>query len=325
MGKRREPRVKLDVPVKVCGMDTAGHPFVQTAYAISISRSGVRLTGVGPLVRVGETVAVLYKNRKARFKVVWIAEMGQPEAGQAGLQAVDPNALLWDFALPHPGADGYVSPNALNGYSGNASTAPPTPTAPQTPTLGPRSAAKPATAAERRNAMRLKCRGSADIYVPNVSFPTRGQIDDISLSGVYIQTTAPLLVGSTVTLQLAIQGYNLKAEAEVRTAHPGVGMGLMFTNMTTENRMTLGAIVNRLSIIPGPAGVPSDETVSAAAPATAASVLPAGTPPPVAPLSSAPPQNQAFRSDAIGRAVSNWFESHDMLSKAEFLALLKRL
>src|SRR5512141_2596768 len=121
MGKRREPRIQFDTPVKVCGMDTAGHPFVQTAYAISISRSGVRLTGVGPLVRVGETVAVLYKNRKARFKVVWIGEMGQPEAGQAGLTAVDPNALLWDFALPHAGVDGFVSPNALKGYAGRPS------------------------------------------------------------------------------------------------------------------------------------------------------------------------------------------------------------
>src|SRR5512146_548540 len=134
MGKRREPRVKLDVPVKVCGMDTAGHPFVQTAYAISISRSGVRLTGVGPLVRVGETVAVLYKNRKARFKVVWIGDPGQPEVGQAGLQAADPNALRWDFALPHAGAAGYVSPDALRGYAGTS----PAPAAATAATLGPR-------------------------------------------------------------------------------------------------------------------------------------------------------------------------------------------
>ena len=305
MGKRREPRIQFDIPVKVCGMDTAGHPFVQSAYAISISRSGVRLTGVGPLVRVGETVVVIYKNRKARFKVVWIGEIGQPEAGQAGLEAADPNALIWDFPLPHPGVDGFVSPDALGGYAGQPTTFAPAP--PPVVAAGIATAKTASTpGSERRTAPRYKCRGSADIFVPNVSFPTRGQIDDVSLSGVYIQTNAPLLVGSVVKLNLTVQGTVLQAEAEVRTSHPGVGMGLMFTNINTDNRLTLGSLLNRLG------GVPAAAPKLGAAPARSAAVAPAPAPAPT------------LRYDAIGRAVAEWFQNHEFLSKEEFLDILRR-
>lgn len=322
MGRRREPRLKFEVPVKVCGMDTAGHPFVQSAYAVSISRSGVRLTGVGPLVRVGETVVVIYKNRKARFKVMWIGDLSQAEAGQAGLEAVDPNALVWDFQLPYPGNDGYVPPDKLrpNQFAAGPSSDPFAARAmdtfsrpadsfaqrPQPPAAfaAPPSAAPPAkSGSERRTASRYKCRGSADIFVPNVSFPTRGQIDDISLSGVYIQTTAPLLVGSKVNLSLAIQGSVLQAEAEVRTSHPGVGMGLMFTNITSENRIILGRIVNRLM------------GVAASSPGKAVIGAPAAAAPQAAP---------APRWDAIGRDISEWFRTHENLTRDEFYALIRR-
>jgi hypothetical protein len=310
MGKRREPRVQLDIQVKVCGMDTLGHPFVQTAYAVSISRTGVRLTGVGPLVRLGEVVVVIYKQRKARFRVVWIGEVGQPEAGQAGLEATESNALIWDFALPHPGTDGYVPPDQLRGnaFTMSATTAAKTAPASAPAPLGP--IQSPPPVAERRNAPRFKCRGSADIFVPNVSFPTRGQIDDISLSGVYIQTTAPLLTGSAVGLQLAMQGFTFKGDAEVRTSHPGVGMGLMFTGMDTENRMVLGAIINRLS------GVPA--TAKAAA---ASAVQTSQSAPPAAAL---PATGIAPRWDVLGRDISEWFRTHDTLSREEFYALIRR-
>lgn len=303
MGNRREPRLQLDIQVKVCGMDTLGHPFVQTAYAVSVSRGGVRLTGVGPLVRVGEVVVVIYKQRKARFRVVWIGDVGQPEAGQAGLEAVEPNALIWDFALPSPGVDGYVPPDQtqVNAFSRSAAVTAPVPKTPAS--LGPIQQAPPAS--ERRNAQRFKCRGSADIFVPNISFPTRGQIDDVSLSGVYIHTTAPLLVGSTVNLNLAMQGFTFKATATVRTSHPGVGMGLMFTGMDTENRMILGAIINRLSGVPTPARAP-------------ASPIGAQTAQPPAAPAAAP------RWEAVGREISEWFRTHESLSRDEFFALIRR-
>jgi hypothetical protein len=312
MGRRREPRIKLDVQVKVCGMDTSGHPFVQTAYAVSISRTGVSLTGVGPLVRLGEVVVVLYKQRKARFRVVWIGEVGQPEFGQAGLEASDPNALIWDFPLPHVGKDGYELPDNED------VSAPAPPTAfsmPAVPTMAssfappPPSPATPAGALpnfERRNAPRFKCRGSAEIFIPSVSFPTRGQIDDISLSGVYIQTNAPLPIGNDVKLNLAVHGLMLQAQAQVRTAHPGVGMGLMFTSMTDENSQILSAVIHRLGGIPAPSGA----TPAVVVPATENTALRATTP---------------AKWDALGREISEWFRSHENLNREEFYTMLRRI
>jgi len=301
MGRRREPRLKLEVPVKVCGMDTSGHPFVQTAYAVSISRTGVRLTGVGPLVRVGEIVVVIYKQRKARFRVAWIGEAGQPEFGQAGLETSDSNTLIWDFTLPHAGIDGYspVAPGSTPTPSfprPGANTAPGTANAPG---RAPSSQIGPIPGIERRNSARFDCRGSAEIFIPSVSFPTRGQIDDISLSGVYIQTTAPLLVGNDVKLNLSVQSFTLQAEAQVRTSHPGVGMGLMFTKMNPENRQILGAVINRLG-----------------GASAAASVSQSATAPP-------PPRAASPRWDSLGREISEWFRTHETLTREEFYTMLR--
>jgi hypothetical protein len=313
MGRRREPRVKLDVPVKVCGMDKSGHPFVQTAYAVSVSRTGVRLTGVGPLVRVGEVVVVIYKQRKARFRVVWTGEIGQPEFGQAGLETSEPNTLIWDFSLPYPAIDGYTAaanPSAPPSAATAATTAPlHTMAEPGRTTAVPTASTQqnaPAPGVERRNAARYKCRGSAEIFIPSVSFPTRGQIDDISLSGVYVQTTAPLLVGNDIKLNLAVHGFMLQAEAQVRTSHPGVGMGLMFTNMTPENRQVLGSIINRLSGSTAPAAASASfvaPVAAAASPATAA---------------------DSSKWDAVAREIADWFRTHDNLSREEYFAIIRR-
>ncbi len=308
MGNRREPRVQLDISVKVCGMDMAGHPFVQTAYAVSVSRTGVRLTGVGPLVRVGTVVVVIYKQKKARFRVAWIGEIGQPEAGHAGLEAAASNEMIWDFALPYPGKDGFVDPDEERGTPFStppAARGTPSPGTAAAAALGPIQQAAPG--GERRIAPRFKCRGSATIFVPNISFPTRGQIDDLSLSGVYINTNAPLPVGSAVTLQLALQESTFKADAEVRTSHPGVGMGLMFTGIDTENRMIIGAIINRLS-------------GAMAAPAAQATAFQAVPPATVAPsgLTAAP------RWDVVGREISEWFRTHENLSREDFFGLMRR-
>jgi PilZ domain len=295
MGRRREPRVKLEIPVKVCGMDTSGHPFVQTAYAVSISRTGVRLTGVGPLVRLGETVVVIYKQRKARFRVAWIGEVGQPEFGDAGLEAADPSALVWDFPLPHPAMDGFISAENLSAM--------PAPAAGSREKLSagaqsPQAHWK-AEDMERRNSSRFKCRGSAEIFVPSVSFPTRGQIDDISLSGVYIQATAPLPVGNDVKLSLAIQGTIIQAEAQVRTSHPGVGMGLMFTNLTPENNQILAGIIRRLG------GAPANARAGGSVPDPQAK------------------PNVSLRWDALGRGISDWFRTHETLSREEFYEMVR--
>src|SRR6266699_1724195 len=88
---RREVRIPKKIQVKVRGLDRNGHPFVQTAIAVDISRQGARLEGIGYLTWPGETIQAKRHLRTARFRVIWIGEPGTPQAGQAGIFALEPN------------------------------------------------------------------------------------------------------------------------------------------------------------------------------------------------------------------------------------------
>lgn len=97
---RREARIFREIRVNVRGLDRAGHPFVQSTYAIDISRQGACIEGIGYLTRPGETIQVKRHLRAARFRVVWVGEIGTPQAGQAGVFALEPNKNIWRVILP---------------------------------------------------------------------------------------------------------------------------------------------------------------------------------------------------------------------------------
>jgi hypothetical protein len=102
----RKARVSKTVQVWVRGVDRSGNPFLQSAQTIDIGQSGARLDGVGYLTGPGEIVQVKRGWRKARFRVVWIGQLGTPEANQIGICCVDDdNKDLWRVPLPQTEAD----------------------------------------------------------------------------------------------------------------------------------------------------------------------------------------------------------------------------
>jgi hypothetical protein len=96
---RRESRVPKKIRVSVRGTDRNGHAFVQNTYAVDISRNGARLEGIGMLTWPGETVQLRRRLRSARFRVVWVGEVGTPQASQAGIVALEPNSNVWGVTL----------------------------------------------------------------------------------------------------------------------------------------------------------------------------------------------------------------------------------
>ena len=97
---RRENRAAKRIRVKVRGVDPDGHPFIQSAYSIDVSRHGARLDGIGYLTQPGQTIEVRRLWRSARFRVMWVGTVGAPEAGQAGTRSLEPNKKLWGGNLP---------------------------------------------------------------------------------------------------------------------------------------------------------------------------------------------------------------------------------
>jgi PilZ domain len=96
---RQNPRVPAAVRVVVRG--THPNPFVHTAYTVDISRTGARLDGVGYLVKPGATVEVQRRwHGNARYRVVWVGQIGTEQVNQLGLVCLDPEKNIWDLKLP---------------------------------------------------------------------------------------------------------------------------------------------------------------------------------------------------------------------------------
>src|SRR5256885_14866910 len=66
-----EPRVAINLRVKVWGLDMYGKPFVQHAHTVNTTSVGARLIGID-CVREGEVISLQHGEQKARCKVVWV-------------------------------------------------------------------------------------------------------------------------------------------------------------------------------------------------------------------------------------------------------------
>jgi hypothetical protein len=92
---RKELRIRKSLRVWVRGLDRHGQKFAQSAHAVDVSQQGARMDGIGYLTWPGETIEVSYRWRKARFRVVWVGDIGTPQAGQAGLYSLEPSKNIW--------------------------------------------------------------------------------------------------------------------------------------------------------------------------------------------------------------------------------------
>ena len=100
---RKEPRIPKSLRVIVKGTDSNGNPFAQTAYTVDLSQDGARLDGVGFLTAPGQTIEVRrrWSLRKARFRVVWIGQVGSSESNQIGVFGLQRDKNPWRVKLPN--------------------------------------------------------------------------------------------------------------------------------------------------------------------------------------------------------------------------------
>ena len=97
---RKQPRMAKILRVWVRGVDPNGDPFVQSAYTVDVSQVGARLNGLGCVTRPGEVIEVKRGWRKARFRVVWIGQVGTPQADEIGILCLDGNKNIWGVPVP---------------------------------------------------------------------------------------------------------------------------------------------------------------------------------------------------------------------------------
>jgi hypothetical protein len=196
MGRRSQPRERIEVPVRIFGTDSNGQIFSDKALTVNVSRNGAELTGVRADLGLDEIVGLTHGNNRVHFRVKWIGEAETPQAGHVGLLNIAPEKPLWDFTLPGDAPD-FFQP----------------------------------TVVDNRKHPRFRCQNSIEIHVQDgPSF--WGTVADLSVGGCYVEIPIPLELGKR--LKVGIWLGETKAWAEARVAHrtPGMGVGLKFSGVS---------------------------------------------------------------------------------------------
>src|SRR5438874_10907725 len=94
-GQQPEPRITVDLPVRIWGMSADGHPFNQHVHAQNVSSDGALLTGVDSELKVGDVIGIQCDDKKSRCTVVWVMNTGPIKKNQVGIKLVADQDCPW--------------------------------------------------------------------------------------------------------------------------------------------------------------------------------------------------------------------------------------
>ena len=95
--ERREKRLHVAVPIKLFLAVDSVNPQLCCTYEISMV--GARLVAVSGITKVGQVLWLQRHNRRAKYQVVWIGEAGTEQAGQIGVEVLEPANVIWENEL----------------------------------------------------------------------------------------------------------------------------------------------------------------------------------------------------------------------------------
>ncbi len=119
LGKRRDPRIDLALPVLLTGTDVSGRPLDQRVMTVNISRRGALLDGVHGRLELGDKISLARLHKKEQFRVAWAGGEDTPAADQIGVAAVEPNTSFWDEVLEATAQSGLETPSLRGNDRGN--------------------------------------------------------------------------------------------------------------------------------------------------------------------------------------------------------------
>jgi len=195
-----EPRLSVDLPVRVWGMSAEGRPFSQSARAQNISSEGALISGVETELKVGDVVGVQCDEKKTRCIVIWAINTGPAKKNQVGVKLVADQECPWKNYLPLDGATVTIDPS------------------------------------NRRRYHRHKISLPLEIRDERINAPLRINATDVSGNGCYVESMMPLPLGTVLRVDFWLDSEHVKITAVVRTCDPGVGNGIEFTGMPADTK-----------------------------------------------------------------------------------------
>jgi len=196
MGRRREPRKEIQVPVRIFGMNSKGQAFSEKAVTVNISQQGAELSGVQATLNLDEVIGLTFETNRVHFRVKWAGAPGTAYAACVGLLNISPEKPLWDFPLPAPAPDNYR-----------------------------------AQFVEGRNHPRFKCHNSVELHTQDgASF--WATLADLSIGGCYVEMSIPLPPGTKLKVGIWIGEAKCWADGEVAYSTAGMGTGVKFNRIS---------------------------------------------------------------------------------------------
>ena len=208
---RTSPRLTVDLPIRVWGMNASGRPFSQNARAQNISSQGAFITGVDCELKVGDVIGVQCEETKARCTIMWIMSVGLMAKNQVGVRLLTGQECPWK--------------NYLNL---------------QTTT-------ERIVQSQKRRWQRHKVALPLEIRDERSTTPARVNASDVSGNGCYVENMLPFPLGTILRLEFHIEDTErITLTAMVRTCDPGVGNGIEFTGLTPEAKSRVQAYLDRI-------------------------------------------------------------------------------
>lgn len=93
MDRRKERRLKLELPVRIWGVDRMARPFAELARVRDVSNHGAVLVGVRAKIKTGEVLDVQHGASRGQFRIVWMSL-----SGEAGIQALAAEPPVFSLA-----------------------------------------------------------------------------------------------------------------------------------------------------------------------------------------------------------------------------------
>ena len=208
--QQSEPRLTVDLPVRIWGMSADGRPFSQHARAQNISSEGALISGVENELKVGDMVGVQCDERKTRCTVVWVMNTGPVKKNQVGVKLVADQECPWKNYLPMEGATVTIS------------------------------------SSNRRRWHRHKVSLPLEIRDERVNSPMRINATDVSGNGCYVENMLPFPLGTVLRLDFWLDSERVNITAVVRTCDPGVGNGIEFTGMHADMKQRMQAYLDAI-------------------------------------------------------------------------------
>jgi hypothetical protein len=99
-GNRRYKRIKMVLPVRISGKDSANNPVNELAHTLDITPNGARLGAIHHALKKGDKLTLQYRQRRIQFRVVWVKPMEGSSEYQVGLEGMGAVGENWGLELP---------------------------------------------------------------------------------------------------------------------------------------------------------------------------------------------------------------------------------